>query len=226
MLRRYFSGKTKGWWLLVAALIFFILFIQLANLVSREQLTAFDNQIVELVAGFRSAELNAIMLFITNLGATVTVVFMSVVVIIGMWLAKHRHHIPALIISMLGAGIFTYTLKQLFTRARPEMANAVIEELNFSFPSGHTLIAICFYGVLIYFLVHVVKPMWAKLLVFVLGSALILAIGISRIYLGVHWPTDVLASLLLGGSWLCLLAALHEYRGMVGYTVNKLRPHK
>jgi undecaprenyl-diphosphatase len=221
MLSKYFSEKTKGWWLLVVALIFFILFAQLANLVTREQLTVFDNQVVDYMSGLRDPELTNIMLFVTNLGSTLAIVLISLLVIAGMWLTKHRHHISHLVISIISAGVFTYAFKQLFARARPELANALVEELNFSFPSGHTLIAICFYGVLIYFLVHETRPMWIKVLVFILGSALIVVIGISRIYLGVHWPTDVLGSLLLGGSWLCLLGALHEYRGMVGYILKK-----
>jgi undecaprenyl-diphosphatase len=102
--------------------------------------------------------------------------------------------------------LFGTLVKIEVARARPPLENMLIPlPAGYSFPSGHALAGVELYGVLAFLLVCELCVAWQKALVIVLAVALAVLIGVSRVYLGVHWPSDVLASWLIGGAWLSLL---------------------
>ena len=130
--------------------------------------------------------------------------------LLSLWLGWRRRwlHLAALLAAMVSGVALNLTLKYAFVRPRPEFANAYYHETGFSFPSGHAMLAVVFYGLLAYLLVCTI-PRWKWQAIFVLGAAtLALLIGFSRLYLGVHYLTDVLGGWAAGSLWLaaCITA--------------------
>jgi len=123
---------------------------------------------------------------------------------------KRWYYLVALIVSVSGGQIFVWLIKHLVERPRPPLINALAPENSFSFPSGHSFIAFSFYGLLTYFLFRATKSKFLKVFSIVVGISIISAIGFSRIYLGVHWPSDVLASFASGAAWLTALITTLE----------------
>jgi len=91
-------------------------------------------------------------------------------------------------------------LKHLFERARPE-AFQIVAESGFSFPSGHAMVSLCFYGIVAFLIVRKRSLQW-RIAGAVVATLLIVGIGVSRIYLGVHYPSDVVAGYAAGATWL------------------------
>ena len=103
---------------------------------------------------------------------------------------------------MVGAVILIGVLKLYFHRARPDVSWALAEEHSFSFPSGHSIVAVVLYGSLVYLGFPLLRQMWQRVVVSVVAVGMIAGIGLSRIYLGVHYPSDVAAGYLVGCAWL------------------------
>lgn len=113
-------------------------------------------------------------------------------------------------LAVLGAGILIQAIKIAFRRPRPTLFAPLLHENGYSFPSGHSLIAIVVYGLLGYFLMALFQRRAARLTIGALTAALIVLIGLSRPYVQVHYPTDVLAGWTVGLPWLVTCLALHE----------------
>ncbi|MDO5576544.1 MAG: phosphatase PAP2 family protein, partial [Fibrobacter sp.] len=158
---------------------------------------------------------------ISEIRSSFVTVFFILVSEIGTWcaiffaifwslLAKKRHltFLFSLVISLLGAQFLYFALKDLFNRPRPSFPH-LIHYSGYSFPSGHSTIAIVFYCIIIFFL-YKNKPVSKHIskVICVLVSAIIFLIGISRIYLGVHYFSDVAGGYLTGFIWLMALYLL------------------
>ncbi len=196
--------KYLTWFLLSFAFLFGFLNL-FEDVILEKSVPSLDYTFVNWVYSFRTPFLNEIMKVITALGNVSGVaIFLGIVLIALFLLNKKKYIIPILISSLVGEG-FVYFMKIIAQRPRPLIQNALITETDFSFPSGHAMIAITVYGFVLYFLIQACKEHWQKIALAIVGVVLILSIGFSRIYLGVHWPTDILASYLLGGSWFCFL---------------------
>jgi undecaprenyl-diphosphatase len=115
-------------------------------------------------------------------------------------------------IAMIGAALLDVALKHAFRRPRPAPFFGVPLPLSASFPSGHALASFCFFGVLAALLAHRTRSYWRAALVWLAAAALIAAIGFSRIYLGVHYPTDVIAGYLAAAIWVGGLTFADRYR--------------
>lgn len=138
--------------------------------------------------------------FITNLAAPSVAIILTIVASLISWLIKRDIRIPLFLIInvVVGAGLMA-VIKQIVRRSRPAISERLITEHGFSFPSGHATNAMVFYGSLfILILIYMQKPKILKWLIEIILVLVIIAIPISRVYLGVHYPTDVLAGLLLG----------------------------
>lgn len=190
----------------VFAFIFLLLFIWLfEEIILDNDIPALDYVVLNKLTMIRTPFLNEIMKLITYLGnVTGVVIFLGVVILVLVLLKKYKYIIPILISSLFGEG-FVFIIKLLAQRNRPPIENALLTETDFSFPSGHSMAAVVVYGFIFYFLVKNIKKKGYRIGVGILGVIIILLIGFSRLYLGVHWPTDVLASYLLGGSWVCFV---------------------
>ncbi len=108
--------------------------------------------------------------------------------------------------AILGGFLLESVFKITFHRARPHLWPALVTEKSYSFPSGHATMVTVFFGGLVAFVFHVSRRLIVRALALLVAATLILAVAMSRVYLGAHWPTDVLAGILLGLFWLVLCA--------------------
>jgi undecaprenyl-diphosphatase len=179
-----------GLMIAVGALFFFA---WLADEVLEGGTRAMDETVRIFVHGFASQPLTLLMNFVTVLGSTLflSTVFVCVFII---FIRKNRKR-PAILITMTMAGavILNFVLKTSFARARPVPFFDTPLPDSYSFPSGHALFAVCFYGVLAWIFASMTLKHSLKSLIWVAAVFLALLIGLSRIYLGVHYPSDVMA---------------------------------
>jgi undecaprenyl-diphosphatase len=126
--------------------------------------------------------------------------------LVACWMAGERRRIFGLAIVMGGATLLDNGLKLAFHRVRPEVFFGVLPD-TFSFPSGHALFGLCFYGALAAVFASRLRNAGLRIAIWIAAALLIFGIGLSRLYLGMHYPTDVLAGLLAGGAWLSCVCA-------------------
>jgi membrane-associated phospholipid phosphatase len=119
-----------------------------------------------------------------------------------LWWRRLRRAAVLLLISTAGAGALTTLLKLHFRRVRPDLPWAFVHEPSFSFPSGHSVFAVVLYGTLMYLGLRHLRRMWERVAVVAAAGTLMFGIGYSRIYLGVHYPSDVAAGYFVGAVWL------------------------
>jgi len=137
---------------------------------------------------------------ITWLGEWKLVIFFIILTAAIFWLKNKKEYILAFLVTVLGAEISGQIIKVLVHRTRPD--GGLETENTFSFPSGHALIAVAFYGFLVYYFWRVSRSQAQKSLFLIAGLLLILLIGLSRLYLGVHFFSDVIGGYVLGAIWL------------------------
>ncbi|MFA4831156.1 MAG: phosphatase PAP2 family protein [Patescibacteria group bacterium] len=179
------------------------------NFINTDVITAIDIRVSRLLLLFRDAELIKVFLGITILGKWQVALMAVVAAISILWLIKKKNYILPFIITIAGSVFFNYFSKLFFHRPRPEIA--VYIEKSYSFPSGHATIAVALYGFLAYILLREAKTWKKKVNVFFAGLLLIFLIGFSRIYLGVHYVSDILSGYLLGALWLIIGISIAEY---------------
>ena len=117
-----------------------------------------------------------------------------------------------LTVTMAGALVLDLSLKYAFHRQRPEPFFVPLPH-TYSFPSGHALFSVCFYGVLAGLLADRIKSLPVRISIWTVAVVLVVAIGLSRIYLGVHYPTDVLGGYLAATVWVSSMIAFDHMRG-------------
>ena len=155
-----------------------------------------DLSIQKAFFSLRGPVLNSIVIAITHLSDTVTIVAFCVVLLV---LPNRKQYGVPLSLAALGGLAFYKPMKHFFLRARPDAALHLVEQGGFSFPSGHSVTSVIFYGLSIYLLSKHCKNQRLRKVLTVICGFLALSIGPSRIYVGVHWPTDVLAGWCIGG---------------------------
>ena len=128
-----------------------------------------------------------------------------------LWWKRMRHQAMVLLITSGGAGVLTFLLKLHFRRLRPDLPWAFAHEPTFSFPSGHSVFAVVLYGTLLYLGLRHLRRARERVAVSIAAVALILGIGYGRIYLGVHYPSDVAAGYFVGVVWLLAVMAADWY---------------
>ncbi|OGF39762.1 hypothetical protein A2477_04245 [Candidatus Falkowbacteria bacterium RIFOXYC2_FULL_47_12] len=188
----------------VAFIIVFLFFFfnVLLDVIGREAITQVDVRIINVLQIFRNNTFNQAILFITYLGrAQVLAVGVILFGIFFLW-RKYGEYALALFLSVVGGEVVVWLFKIIIHRPRPVLANALMIEPSYSFPSGHAFVAFSFYGLLTYFVFRWARRWYTKCITIAVGLCVIAAIGFSRIYLGVHWPSDVLAGSAFGAAWL------------------------
>ncbi|MCJ2015760.1 phosphatase PAP2 family protein [Methylobacterium sp. J-076] len=155
---------------------------------------------------------------ITGLGSVFTVVFVTLAVAAYLALTERRR-IATYVVGAVGSGELVSTVLKLFYhRPRPDLVPHGMEVFTASFPSGHAMMSAIAYLTLAILLARVDRNRRVKAFVLVLGVGVTLLVGISRVYLGVHWPSDVMAGWCVGAAWasLCWFVALQlQQRGEV-----------
>lgn len=210
----YVRQLQQRWpWLYIAVALLFsaVMLTVFAVLVwetmFEKTMAAFDNGIFWLVRYFTSPGLDQVMIFISDLGYgwPYAAIVVGVFLLLG-WRRRWRDGV-ALAICLGGGAVLNWLLKHLFARARPDLFH-VVAAAGYSFPSGHAMISLCFYGMAAYLAVRHIRSWHGRLAVISIVSLLIAAIGVSRIYLGVHYPSDVVAGYAAGSMWLAFCISL------------------
>lgn len=211
-------AKTLRWpearllWLMLGASAVLLLVLKASSEIVEGDTLAYDRAIlIALRAATDGSDalstiLRTVMLDVTALGNN-GLLAMVALLGTGFLVAAGKRHLAAL----LGAGIVTgigasVILKLLFQRARPDVVAHLVTVKTASFPSGHAMNSAVVYLTMAVLLARGQKNPGARLYILGVGIGLTLLIGLSRLYLGVHWPTDVLMGWLFGASWAALIA--------------------
>lgn len=175
------------------------IFVWLSKEILEKDTTLLDHGISVLVYGLRTPFLTQVMLWVTAFGSQIMLILAALVAVI---FALKKHPKEALLFCVaIGMGVVLNTaFKMMAQRPRPTLSPLVIEH-SYSFPSGHAMNSFIFYALLSYFSYHFFRNKTVSIIVTVLCGLLILLIGFSRIYLGVHYFTDVLAGYIAGFWW-------------------------
>lgn len=201
-----------------STVLLIVLFAYLVNVVfSASDTLSFDKGIIDWVQSFISDAMTVVMRVITEIGF-IYVIFPIMLVTLYILLFKKKHYWEAvMLIGALGGGdLIKVTIKNILQRARPEF-HQLVQEGGYSFPSGHTMASITFYGMFAYIIwLNSPHRKGLRTTVAIVAPLIILLVGVSRIYLGVHYPTDVVAGYAIGGAWLitCIMAlnAIRYYK--------------
>lgn len=185
----------------------FLLFIKLCEDVIKQELTVFDDNVYNFVARFITPDMTYFMKFLTYCASGPVLISLTIIIFIALHKNRKRLYYGWLIVINLVASLMLNEIfKVIFHRQRPDILR-LIDITGYSFPSGHSMVSICFYGLIAYLLYKNLKTRWKYPIVFLL-AILILSIGISRIYLGVHYASDVIGGFSAGLAWLAVFITL------------------
>lgn len=161
-----------------------------------------------LVESLRNPTMTTIMKTITKLSDTTYIILIAVILTI-LFLFKYKQKSVAKIIpcNLIFITLLNQTLKTIFQRERP-FGHNLIEISGFSFPSGHAMVSMAFYGLLIYVIYHLVKNQTLRNTLIIINILIILLIGISRVYLGVHYISDIIVGYSVSIIYLLLFTKL------------------
>ncbi|MGI8892530.1 MAG: phosphatase PAP2 family protein [Bacteroidia bacterium] len=190
--------------IIVSAFIFIVginLFLEIAEELAENDLHVTDNRIASFFISMRSDNLTQIFTLFTRLGDSYSYIIITILIAVFfiIKMKSWKFILQILVVNIL-AFIINFFLKGYYGRDRPS-TNRLIEASYLSFPSGHAMSAAAFYGFLIYLIIRYIKSYWIKVPLTIICCILILLIGFSRIYLGVHYPSDVLAGFISGLFW-------------------------
>lgn len=215
---------------IVVALIIVVtginLFIDLTNTIHSDALARYDSRITDFFISYRSPPLTKFMQFITNVGDFYGYLFMATLSTIFFYiLFKNWRYVFEILFVIIVAGLSNVALKQVINRARPD-AEHLVSVASLSYPSGHAMSAISFYGFLIYIIYNLKLNRWFKTGLIIIFSLLILGIGISRIYLGVHYPSDVAGGFIAGFIWVVFCVVLFHVIDLLRKRMKKKKEKK
>jgi undecaprenyl-diphosphatase len=186
--------------LLAISLAALLVFLWLGAEVHTSRTQAVDQHLRALVHSYASPGLTVTMRAVTHLGPVAPVIALSVEVVLALFSLRQRRPAGILAIVLAGALILNTGLKDWFQRARPDPFFGILPPHNYSFPSGHALFSFCFYGLLATMYVPRLPRRSQRVAGWAAAALITVAVGFSRVYLGVHYPTDVV------GGWAAGLA--------------------
>lgn len=189
-----------------ASLLFGLGIKTLGDLVSGNRLATVDAAILRTFAGMRTGWLNATAVDFTALGSGTLLAIATTAVFLMLVTTRDLYGAIHLALASIGAGVLTAFFKAFFARPRPDVVERLVQVASFSYPSGHALgTAACYFSFAMVARRHLPRHISREVLIG-LTFLLILLVGLSRVYLGVHYFSDVLAGLLIGIGWSLLLA--------------------
>jgi undecaprenyl-diphosphatase len=195
---------TFGIFLLIGAAIAIAgtwAFAELAGHVSSGGTQAFDDAVLTWLGQHRAKPLDAFMLDVTALGTSSVVAMVVGVAALFLWLSQHKHSAILLLVSTFGGVLLNNLLKLGFSRPRPDIIPWATTATFYSFPSGHAMSATVVYSTVAYLAGRLQRSHRARLAITLVATAVISIICLSRLYLGVHFPSDVVAGVIIGLAW-------------------------
>lgn len=186
------------------------LFIELTDELTTDTLATYDQTITDYVISYRSPALTNYFIFVTHVGdfyGYLVVLVSSVLV--SLLVFKRWKYVAQITIVLALSAVSNMILKRFIDRARPGIEHLVSVE-TLSYPSGHAMSAMAFYGFIIYLFYRFKMNLFLKVTVMLLLFILVLSIGISRIYLGVHFPSDIAGGFIAGFIWVGFCVILFD----------------
>jgi len=201
--------------LIVGAIILMLLaaFLKLGSEVAELELDALDRAVLASLRDPHGTPvgppwLARAMLDVTALGSGTVATIVTTIAVLYLALARRRALALVVAIAAIGAWGVMALAKGFYARPRPDVTQAIDLATGLSFPSGHTIAATAVYLTVGSVLARAVEPPIQRIYVLCVAAALALIVGVSRVYLGVHYPTDVLGGWLVGGAWALLWGAV------------------
>ncbi|MDV7766287.1 phosphatase PAP2 family protein [Peribacillus sp. CSMR9] len=196
-------------WMAVV-LLCLLLFFFLMHEVQSEKTLAFDTYIAELFAVGENTIPFTFFKSITYLGKSKVIGIVSLLCVLYLWIIK-KNYLPMAVFSigMAGGDVLNEWIKNHTQRVRP--GNHLLETGGYSFPSGHAMLGLIFFSMVAYFILKEVKGNSLKWVMGIGFVCLVLLIGISRIAMNVHFPTDILAGYALGAAYSLTLINLYKF---------------
>ncbi|OCT12276.1 phosphoesterase PA-phosphatase [Paenibacillus pectinilyticus] len=193
--------KLKVTLFLILSIVSLVCFAVIAALLKGQQIARFDRSVIASVQGMERPWLTTVMKIFTFIGSTQVVIVITLICLFLFYrYLHHRMELILFIILVAGTGILNQVLKLIFQRERPSL-HRLIEQAGYSFPSGHSMEAFAMYAALTFLLWRHISTQKGRTAVIIGSILMILCIGISRIYLGVHYPSDVVAAYFASGFW-------------------------
>lgn len=200
--------------LLFAIVLFFLgLFLKVTQeLFEDNKILLIDQQILVFISKWRTHWLTEIAINITALGSVAVIGLFSFLLFV--FFLVRRDFISCLYLfgANAGAGIIVTLLKKIFLRPRPDVVPALVEKNGYSFPSGHTLSSTVFYLMMVVLSLHLTKDVKMRILLLCFACLIICLVSFSRLYLGVHYPSDIVSGITLGTSWVLTLSFFYWKR--------------
>jgi undecaprenyl-diphosphatase len=211
--RRSYLELLRARWALMASLGLLAVgtFLKLTSELTEGELDAFDRELLSRVIAMRTPALNGAAVDITALGSVTVVTLVVIIAGVSFALGRHWGSVAQLLIASIGGGLTSDLLKPMLERERPAELGRLVHVASYSYPSGHSLASASVYLTLAILVARHVSRSDAQRLVIVAALFLAIAVGFSRAYIGVHYPSDILAGFLLGSGWALLVSAVFSY---------------
>ena len=193
----------------IVCILFTGFFAYIARSIHLHTISSFDEPIIDVIQGTQSAGLTSVMKTFTTIGSTTTVALLALLTLIVLLWKKHKAQAVLFIAALGGTGILNQVLKFIFKRERPDF-DRLIDIGGYSFPSGHTMMAFSLYTILAYIIWRNLHNVWARIGITILAIFMIVMIAVSRIYLGVHFPSDIVGGVLASSVWLFASIAMYQ----------------
>jgi undecaprenyl-diphosphatase len=186
-------------------------FSQIAeNVIDSEAIVTIDQEVTHFLFKARNQVVGQIFYLISYLGSQKGSIIIGAIVSVFLLRQGRKTYFVALWLVLLGVGLSVRYGKLIFHRARP-VDVGFYEETNFSFPSGHSTTAMVLFGMITYFLMRNSRSKQQRIIYLLSGLLIIMLVGFSRIYLGVHFLSDVLGGYLLGATWMIMGITVIEW---------------
>lgn len=195
---------TVGFFVSLAAIS---IFAALASAVTAGFTQQFDEVVLRWFAAHRTPMLDTAMLEITTLGTGLVLIVVILVASVFLWQTQHKWSVYVLLLGTIGGSVLNSLLKLHYNRPRPSIVEVAATVHTTSFPSGHSMSSLVAYGSVAYLVGRLGTTRTLTRTTWLLSALVIIAIGISRMYLGVHYPSDVIAGFMAGLAWLAFIAS-------------------
>ncbi len=172
----------------------------------------FDQLVARTLKGYHSPLLTDMMRDLTALGSMSVMISFMLILFAVLLIYKSYKGLLYLTIIFLGAGAIPYFLKIYFNRPRPDQAQWLTQVSQLSYPSGHSFAAGAIYLGLAFYVTKFTRTWKQEVFFYFLAFLIVAIIGLSRIYLGVHYASDVFAGISLGAFWAFLISAIYEWK--------------
>ena len=217
MSRPLFSARAGRLFLwLAGAALAFLMFLRITRELIEGEFGAVDSAVLLTIGKTRTPWLTIAAVDVTALGSITLVVLFSAFTLVVLLVLRDRLGALQLLAASAGAGVLTLMTKNIIERIRPEEAQQLIVVSGFSYPSGHSVSTSALYLTIAIIAGRYVQKAGARTAIFLAVSAVLIMVGASRVYLGVHYATDVVSGLSLGAAWALLLAGMFTFVGHRG----------